>query len=102
MVASKHYNPDTLKQLMADIMADIKKLNADAKGVTDGYLTTVLTLINTPITTDANAPSLLDLASKSPPDYDAISKAFAILGETGGKGDLSNLLDESEKNEYPS
>lgn len=98
-------DPKILNQLLDDVMADIKKFNDDAKGVvSDGYLTAVLTLINTPVTTTASgqplAPSLVDLASASPPDYDAIQKALQALGEGSGQGDLTNLLAESENYEY--
>lgn len=99
-------DPKMLNQLLDDVMADIKQFNQDAKGVvSDGYLTTILTLINTPVTTtpsgQALAPSLVDLASASPPDYAKIQQALQALGENGkGQGDLTNLLAESETYEY--
>jgi hypothetical protein len=96
-----------IEHALQRLMADVKNLHDDAINsnppVSDGYLKTILTLVDTPISTAPGSPTLLQLASASTLDFTAIKNAMSALGETGKSGgDLTKLLIETKKYEYPS
>ena len=97
-------NPDpaTISQLLGNIAADVQKLNTDATngGITDGFLTSVLTLLNTTITPGVGGPTLLSLASGDPTTFQNALKAFGEGTDSSSGGDLMNLLNFDGKYEY--
>ncbi len=77
------------------VAADIKKVIADSSGVTDGYLTNIVTLLNT--ATTVGGSSLATLAAGADPA--AFLAALQSVGESGGSGDLSSMIKNSCSNE---
>lgn len=89
-------DPAAAAALAPLVAADIKKVIADSSGVTDGYLTNIVTLLNT--ATTVGGSSLATLAAGSDPA--AFLAALQSVGETGGSsGDLSSMIKNSCSNE---
>lgn len=88
-------DPAAVAALAALVQADVKKVIADSSGVTDGYLTNIVTLLNTP--TAVGGSSLATLANGSDPTK--FLAALQAVGESGGSGDVSSMISNSCSNE---
>ncbi|MES2272639.1 MAG: hypothetical protein V4487_00405 [Chlamydiota bacterium] len=108
----KNPYPGELPGLLGSIAQCITQLNADAAKdhLSDGYLTSLLTLTNTPVTTTASgAPVALTLEQLStaalsgkPADLTALQNALNAMGENQGNdgGGLQAVLKITLGEEY--
>jgi hypothetical protein len=97
-----NHNPNTLSQLIYNIAADIKKVEGDLSGASDGYLTVLSTYLNTPIQ-PGGTTTLLSLSNavlantKNPPAgdnsyLDALSNGLQKVGEQNPSGGALNAM----------
>jgi hypothetical protein len=108
-----NHNPASLTNYLTEIATDINQLDTDAKNaspaLSDGYLTTLMTYLNTPLQaggTETLQSLSAAVLSQTPPttaDLDALNSALGVLGEQGSNngGALMSMILFTQKYEYP-